>query len=543
MGRAGFVSLAALLSLVSLLFTGNVQADELNATVALQKKQLSDATADPIQGIETFQWKNCDGGNLIVYEPVHGYLWAIFPENRTRYSRQAAEQLLKNMTISGRRGWTLLTEDALGCIPKIENGMESILQYRVPLIYAYSREHDLLTRIPISYFHYTLIKGCFAMQASDAELLAIRPFSEVDWLILRNQQLGDTELLKTVATFMLKERLSLSVDPPPPPAEPVYPPAPEVIKDEFETTIQFTARKERILQEFERKKLEIDTQYREKQKAYENELSKAEQQYVNSLQVMNQNMGYYKQAVVEQAWQLLFGDPVFENIAYNADEQFFTIALRSTRRNFRKEITVKVPSELAPRFKAQLLNKSLVPVVTFRLNGNELLFAGMDIKTNEKLLSEKYQAALANNTIEAYRLFIEEYPEASLSAAAKANITAIQNAAIKQKALNIETEKQNRLAQEKAAEANRTNREARQKAEHAKYYRRKQVGDKICIIFSYWWFGNAESKVSGFVEEVSGNRIKVRIADSGHISRKYNDTTLSQGAILWDDYRNWKHCE
>lgn len=546
MGKTVSGFIAAIVLLAGVLITNVARSGGVDDAIALQQSHLSSAIAEPTQGIGEFEWKNSDGGATFFYEPANGFLWAIFPENHQRYNLKEAEELLKTITISGYKGWEIVTEEAFGSVPEIinENGTYRLLEYRLPMILDYSKGRTLLTKVPYSYFYYALSNGIFIdFNASSGELLASRPFSELDWLIFRNRQLTDFELLKKVTAFLLKERLSLTSKLPPALGEPVFPALPEISKGEFETSQRFTARKDSISLTVEKKKQAILEHYLEQQKARNLEVTRAEEEYLHALEGMNEKILSFRQDAVERAWQLLFGDPIVEKVVYNADEQVFSISLRSTRRVFRKDVVVKIPSPQAPRFKEQLLNKSLIPVMKLSFNNGELLFASMDIKTNEKLLSEEYNTALTKNTIEAYGAFMNKYPEAAQAADAKAQITALEQAAVELKAKKLEAERQNSLAQQKAEETDRQRRVAQQKAEHTKYYRKKEVGDKVCIIFTTWWFGTLETKVTGYVEQVSGQKIQIRIADTENQTRRYNGADLKPGTILWDAYNNWKHCE
>lgn len=69
----------------------------------------------------------------------------------------------------------------------------------------------------------------------------------------------------------------------------------------------------------------------------------------------------------------------------------------------------------------------------------------------------------------------------------------------------------------------------------------RRVGTKVCRAGSTM-FGMMEARMVGFVEAVSDNRIQVRIANSGIFSFSYQDLSLVQNSIIWDDPDNWGPC-
>jgi hypothetical protein len=84
--------------------------------------------------------------------------------------------------------------------------------------------------------------------------------------------------------------------------------------------------------------------------------------------------------------------------------------------------------------------------------------------------------------------------------------------------------------------------EAKRIAEIKDYNQRKNIGDKICWVgrTSGWGLGITTESAIGFVENVSGNKIQIRIVDS-NVSR-LNGVSLDKNTILWDNYDHWKIC-
>jgi len=73
------------------------------------------------------------------------------------------------------------------------------------------------------------------------------------------------------------------------------------------------------------------------------------------------------------------------------------------------------------------------------------------------------------------------------------------------------------------------------------YNEKKRVGQKVCMHVRTA-FGILPADISAYVEGVSGDRIQLRISDTGGSGLNYNGTTLRQGTIIWDDYNRWEPC-
>ena len=69
----------------------------------------------------------------------------------------------------------------------------------------------------------------------------------------------------------------------------------------------------------------------------------------------------------------------------------------------------------------------------------------------------------------------------------------------------------------------------------------RTVGSRICRPGSMF-FEMVDTTIVGFVEEVNEERIKIRIARTGLWFQTYNEISLSQDTIIWDDANNWEMC-
>jgi|GEM_PF-2186912 len=511
-------------------------------TVKAQQEQISGAIADPVNGCGQFQWRYAERGANLYYEPVSGYVWATFPDMAIRFTHDEAKKYLDSLTVSGQTGWKLLTEEALfpanlGELFDIDLQVSNydIFRFRVPSIAEYSNTRTLLTGISHTgeYSHYFIRNGKFddSRDTAQAYLLAVRPFSELDRLVADNRQRSDSDLLRLVAGYLLRGQATLTYQPPQAPVMPPWPPSPDLVKGEFETTPQFTARRDAALKLWEEQKAALDSDYLRKEEAHRQAVAVSESKYLADLARMHEQIGYQRQVAIERAWQLLFGDPVFDAVSYDADAQSFRIKLRSARRSFMKEISVPVPIAEAPAFKARLLDKSLVPAVRLDIDdAGTVSFAGMDVRTNDIRISDEYQQTLKQNNSAAYRSFIERNPSASQVADARVRIAGLEKAD-SDRAASVEA----------MAAAERAKKSEEQRAELVKYNQKKSVGDKICLNMRFLLFFN--TKVTGYVEGVSGNRIHVQIADTEHQSVRYRGVDLVPGMLIWDYFNNWKPFE
>lgn len=70
----------------------------------------------------------------------------------------------------------------------------------------------------------------------------------------------------------------------------------------------------------------------------------------------------------------------------------------------------------------------------------------------------------------------------------------------------------------------------------------KSIGDAVCLPASLA-FGIVKATIKGFVEQVSGDRIQVTIADTQGQEIRYQGVDLRQGTMLWDTHNNWIQCK
>ena len=69
----------------------------------------------------------------------------------------------------------------------------------------------------------------------------------------------------------------------------------------------------------------------------------------------------------------------------------------------------------------------------------------------------------------------------------------------------------------------------------------RTVGAKICHPGAML-FDLIDTTITGFVEEVEGERVKIRVARTGVYFQTYEGISINQGTIIWDDAENWEVC-
>lgn len=68
----------------------------------------------------------------------------------------------------------------------------------------------------------------------------------------------------------------------------------------------------------------------------------------------------------------------------------------------------------------------------------------------------------------------------------------------------------------------------------------KRLGDSVC--YPGKLMGLLKVTVKGFVEQVSGDRIQIRIVDTESQEVSYQGVSLRQNSIIWDTQSNWIQC-
>ncbi len=143
------------------------------------------------------------------------------------------------------------------------------------------------------------------------------------------------------------------------------------VKGEFETTSAFEARKQQAEKSSkENAEYAYQSALRDYNAASQQQAKKEADNAAARAQaeVRKTDPQAYRSALLK-AWELVarvqLGDPVLQNIVYDADKQVFTAKLLGSAGVLLGDVTTSVPLAQAPRFKADLLSGKIIPKVTF----------------------------------------------------------------------------------------------------------------------------------------------------------------------------------
>lgn len=229
--------------------------------------------------------------------------------------------------------------------------------------------------------------------------------------------------LKALALADIHQAPALATSPPKL-AEPVreaFQPRPVSIpaKDEFETTAAFEARKQQADQDAKENAEQEQLAFKQQQAQQEADNAAARAR----AEARKTDPQAYRSALLT-AWEgvttAYLGDPVLQNIAYDADRQVFTAQLHSSHGLLVGDVTAPVPLAQAPGFKADLLSGKIAPKVTFAYPSMR-----MDWELIENSAQRSARFAAAQNSIDKLEALMREFPNAPEVSAAKGRVQAL----------------------------------------------------------------------------------------------------------------------
>ena len=257
--------------------------------------------------------------------------------------------------------------------------------------------------------------------------------------------------------------------------------------------------------------------------------------------------------MAQKAMRMIFGDPKFSDIVYDADKEIFKATLYSSSNNLQMSVKIPVPINKAKKFKANILNDNLIPVVHFSLVNNKLKFHNLEIITNTDKIEQDLAFAKKQDTPKVYRAFLKEYPhykkrakvEKLLQNAIEKQAYGYANSLSELKAF-VKKYPHSQYAKKAYHDIQRIEAEQKRKAEayakkEAAYNSRKKVGDKVCKDGTTSFVLHITMKA--FVEKVNGNNIQLRISDTEGTTPYYNGVSLYKNTLIWDRYNNWYKCQ
>lgn len=229
------------------------------------------------------------------------------------------------------------------------------------------------------------------------------------------------------------------------------------------------------------------------------------------------------------AIQHVLGTPYLSQVQYDAQTQtVHAIVTSAQAADFHHKVSFKVPTSNADSIKQQLADKALIPSLQLDKNLNVIK---AELISNQNLIELDYLVAQSSDSIEGFDQFMRQHPNASqFNAATQRKLELIEIARRK------EEERQRQLA-----EAERQ-RQLQLEEERRAYMEPKRQGDLVCKPGSVA-FGLIKQEVRAYVEQVSGERIQLRIANTGGQTMHYQGVPLRVDTLIWDEYYEWMKCK
>ena len=171
---------------------------------------------------------------------------------------------------------------------------------------------------------------------------------------------------------------------PPKVPKPVIPPAPELVKNEFETTKAFQERVKKAAEDREKFIAKLQRDYRDAVEQRNKEIEElkievqAEQKKVEGLLAEERkDLPEKVQAFTKQAFFVVMGHPVLTDAKYDPDNQVMYVNFKSSTSDYAKRIQLHVPLSVAKEFKERMGEAE--PVGIFKIVDNGILLKSIRV--------------------------------------------------------------------------------------------------------------------------------------------------------------------
>lgn len=427
-----------------------------------------------------------------------------------------------------------------------------------PFLYLYNKKTKLYDG---PYFYSINSKNCYNVNLDDNDMIyslqllipVRKPNAPYDKIIF-NTHYTPEQKLAYLTSKLTEEMLKVTKKAIKKPKKLAHIKIKKLSQGEFEKSNDFIKRVAKYKKEIAKKNKDIDKQNEKALQEYSRALEAEDIRY-NKAKKHNQDKKVIKKtatAMAQKAMRMIFGDPKFSDITYNADKEFFRATLYSSSNNLKMKVDIPISISKAKKFKADLLDNKLVPVVSFRVKNNKLHFKELKIISNKAKIEKDLSFAKELDTPKAYKGFLKEYPNYK----EKSKVKKMLQTSIEKKAYNKASslndlkafiKKYPHSKYTKKAKKDIKNIEAQQKREaeayakkRAAYNATKRVGDKVCKDGTTAFILSITMKA--FVERVNGENIQLRISDTEGTSPYYNGVRLYKNTLIWDRYNNWYKC-
>ena len=421
-------------------------------------------------------------------------------------------------------------------------------------VWAYRKDHSgLYTR---SYLQRINSMGVWEMSLKNnlAFILPVRKISTKYDKVIFNTHYTPQQKLSYLTSMLTQEALSVRKRNIPKPKKIPHVVAKKLKRGEFEKSGDYQKRVAAYRQEIAAKNKAIDKKNAQAMQEYSQKLAAQELRYQKLLKHNSQTQTIAQTAseMANKAMRMIFGDPKFTDVVYDADKEVFSATLYSSSNDLEMRVQIPVSIDKAKKFKTDIMDDKLVPVVRFEVRGNKLHFKSLKIITNEEKIENDLSGAKEKDTPQVYREFLAEYPDYK----GKKEVERLLQNAIEKEAYDkantlgelkafLKKYPHSKYTQKAKNHIQKIEMEKRRKAEayakkRAAYNVRKKVGDAVCkdgttaLVLSI--------TMKAYVERVNGDNIQLRIADTEGTSPYYNGVRLYKGTLIWDRYDNWYKC-
>ncbi|WP_457743955.1 hypothetical protein [Sulfurimonas sp.] len=424
-------------------------------------------------------------------------------------------------------------------------------------VWVYKRDKNGLYTIANKY----LVKGeyldSFSSEINNISfILPVRQVSSKYDKIIFNKHYTPEQKLAYLTSKLTEEELHVSKKKIKKPKKIPYVKPKKLQKGEFEKSDDFNKRVEAYKQKIKAKNKDIDKKNSQALQEYSKALEAEDIRY-NKLKKHNSSpkvIAKTANLMAQKAMRMIFGDPKFSDISYDADKELFVATLYSSSNNLNMKVKIPVSISKAKEFKANILNDKLVPVVSFSIKNNKLYFDNLKIITNETKIENDLAFAKEKDTPQVYKAFLEEYPHYKGRKQVEKLLQnviekeAYDNASSSLTALEAFIQKYPLSKYTKKAKQDIQKIKDRQKREDEAYVKKqaaynsiKRVGDTVCKDGTTSFILSITMKA--YVERVNGDNIQLRIADTEGTRPYYNGVKLYKNTLIWDRYNNWYKCK
>ena len=176
---------------------------------------------------------------------------------------------------------------------------------------------------------------------------------------------------------------------PPKVPKPVIPPAPELVKNEFETSKAFEERVKKAAGDREKLIARLQKEYREaveernrKIEELKKEVQAEQEKRKNLLAEKRKDLPSRVREFTKHAFFVVMGHPVLKDAKYDPDNQVMYVTFQSSSSDYKKKIQLDVPLSVAPAFKSKLSEAK--PLGIFEMGEKGIILKSIQVIFDER---------------------------------------------------------------------------------------------------------------------------------------------------------------